>query len=68
MQVVAWLMCWVGRRAEVVCMLVAPGIVEQRATGAADCVEIVVIVPGLARDFWREMPSGNAPGLLGGLY
>jgi len=29
--------------------------------GAANCVEIVVIVSGSARDFWREMPSGNAP-------
>ena len=69
MQVVAGLMCWVGPRTAVVWrMLVAPGIVEQRATGAADCVEIVVIVPGLARDFWREMPSGNAPAVLGRLH
>jgi hypothetical protein len=44
---------------------VATRIVEQRATGAANCVEIVVVVPGLARDFWREMPSGNAPAPLG---
>ena len=42
-------------------MLGAKGRVEQRPLGAADCVEIVVMVPGPARDFWREMPSGNAP-------
>jgi hypothetical protein len=67
-QVVAWLMCSVSPRAAVGWrMLGAPGIVEQRATGATDCVEIVVLLPGLARDFWREMPSGNAPALLGRL-
>jgi hypothetical protein len=32
-----------------------------RSPGAADCVEIVVVAAGMARDFWREMPSGNAP-------
>ena len=42
-------------------MLGTMGRVEQRPLGAADCVEIVVMVPGPPRDFWREMPSGNAP-------
>ena len=42
-------------------MLIVMGMVEHGATGAADCVEIVVLIRGPARDFWREMPSGNAP-------
>jgi len=35
---------------------------------AADCVKIVVMVPSPARDFWREMPSGNAPADLHGFH
>jgi hypothetical protein len=37
------------------------------ATGV-DCVKIVVMVPGPARDFWREMPSGNAPSNFDGFH
>jgi hypothetical protein len=45
----------------------ATQISKQHPGGATDCVEIVVIVRAPARDFWREMPSGNAPAGLGRL-